>query len=140
MAAIASTARYKEGDLEAEADYYRIHFGSTVPPELLEQVIGSLRTTFSEEGIVLARAIEQRLYEETWVRDDYDLMPALERLHIPTLVIHGDNDLVPVDVARDIASAIPDARLIVLRECGHFSFLEHPARVRACVTEFMSSP
>jgi pimeloyl-ACP methyl ester carboxylesterase len=46
--------------------------------------------------------------------------PALTRLTIPTLVIHGDADpLVPVDGGRDTAQAIPGARLIVVPGLGH---------------------
>jgi pimeloyl-ACP methyl ester carboxylesterase len=42
-------------------------------------------------------------------------------------------------VARRIASAVPTSHLLVIEDCGHFSFLEHPDRIRACITEFLSS-
>jgi pimeloyl-ACP methyl ester carboxylesterase len=50
-------------------------------------------------------------------------------LRIPTLVIHGERDLVPVDVARQIVSAISGSHLIVLNDCGHFAHLEQPDNV-----------
>ena len=56
----------------------------------------------------------------------YNLLPALTRLRIPTLILHGDYDFVPVACAAHIAEAIPGARLVVLRDCGHFSYLERP--------------
>jgi pimeloyl-ACP methyl ester carboxylesterase len=78
--------------------------------------------------------------DETWTRDDFDLLPQLAQLRIPTLIISGDNDLIPVEVARCIAAAIPASRLVVIEDCGHFSYLEEPDRVHDLVTEFIRRP
>jgi proline iminopeptidase len=130
MRAIASSARYQAGDLEAEIEYYRIHFSATVrQAERLEQVIGRLRTHFTEESVLTARAIEQRLYDDTWRSDRFDLIPRLQALDIPTLVLHGEDDFIPVALAARIAHAMPRGRLVVLERCGHFAFLESPEAV-----------
>jgi proline iminopeptidase len=130
MRAIASTDAYARGDLEAEAAYYRIHFRITVRrPDHLELLAARLRSNFTEQGVVLARAIEQRLYEETSELADWDLFPALRRLDVPTLVLHGEDDFVPVEFAARIAEAVPGARLSVLPGCGHFTYLEAPEAV-----------
>lgn len=130
LAALASTPRYQEGDLEADAEYYRIHFRSTLrPPDLLERVVERLRKGFTPEGIRRARAIEQRLYAETWCRPDYDRLPRLAEIRVPALVLHGDADFIPIECAAHIAEALPNARLVVLPGCGHFSYLECPDRV-----------
>jgi proline iminopeptidase len=130
MADIAAGARYAAGDLQAEADYYRVHFRGTVQrPDQLEQVIARLRRHFTEDGVLAARAVEQRLYEQTWLIAGYDLVARLHGLIAPTLVLHGEHDLVPVEMAARIADAIPGSRLEVLPECGHFAYLEHPELV-----------
>jgi proline iminopeptidase len=141
MRALASSARYQAGDLETEAEYYRIHFSVTLrQPEHLEQVIGRLRTHFTEESVLTARAIEQRLYDETWRSDGYDLIPKLHVLDIPTLVLHGEEDFVPIAIAARIAQAMPCGRLVVLEECGHFAYLESPdASCEHVATLFESS-
>ena len=127
MEALASSARYQAGNLEAEAEYYRIHFSVALRrPERLEQVLDRLRTHFTETSVLTARAIEQRLYDETWKSDGYDLVPKLQALDIPTLVLHGEDDLIPVALAARIAQAMPRGRLTVLEECGHFAYLETP--------------
>jgi proline iminopeptidase len=127
MRALASSPRYQAGNLEAEAEYYRIHFSVALRrPERLEQVIGRLRAHFDEASVLTARAIEQRLYDETWRSDGYDLIPRLQALDIPTVVVHGENDIVPVALAAHVAQAMPRARLAVLDECGHFAYLELP--------------
>ena len=134
---LAATAKYLAGDLETDAKYYRIHFRATVrKPELLERVVRSLRLSVTPEGIRKARAIMQRLYNETWLLSEYNLMPKLSHLMIPTLVVSGDYDFIPVVCAVHIARAIPEARLVVLKDCGHFSYLECPDQVRKEITDF----
>src|SRR5262249_45579385 len=93
LRAMAAGAPYKEGDPDAVAAYYRIHFNPALKkPEHLNTVISRLRASFTKERILKARAIEERLMIETWSSDRYDLLPALARLSIPTLVIYGDHD------------------------------------------------
>jgi proline iminopeptidase len=135
-----SDAKYQAGDPDTVAAYYRIHFRAALrQPKHLERVIERLRSSFTNEGILKARQIEVRLMNETWLSSDYNLLPKLERLRTPTLVIHGDDDLIPVECAAHIAQAIPGARFVLLRECGHFSFLERPEEVRNELGDFLHS-
>lgn len=131
--------RYLSGALDADADYHRVHFQPTVPPHLLEEVVGRLRRHFTPDTIVLAREITERLLDETWRVPGFDLRPALRRLDVPTLVLHGSDDFIPVGVAEEAADAIPEARLVVLEDCGHFSYLERPDEVHRMVAEFVRS-
>jgi len=93
-----------------------------------------------KEGIVKARAVEDRLMQDTWDLEGYDLLPRLQSLRIPTLVIAGDHDFIPVDIAAHIAGAIPKAQLVTLRNCGHFAYLESPDGVRNALQDFFSGP
>jgi proline iminopeptidase len=137
LTAMSSTAPYIDGDPDTVADYYRIHFRATLrKPEHLEQVIRSLRSSFTREGILQAWAIEDRLMNETWLSDNYDLFPVLKQLSIPTLIIHGEHDFVPVECAAHIAQSIPGARLKVVAECGHFTYLECPEQVHEAIDGF----
>jgi proline iminopeptidase len=140
LKALSATAAYKEGDPDAVAAYYRIHFRPALKrPEHLEQVIASLRASFTKEGILKARAIEDRLMSDTWSSPEYDLLPKFKSLRIPTLVIHGHCDVIPVSTAAHIAQAIPNARMVTLKDCGHFSYLECPAAVREHIDAFFHS-
>jgi proline iminopeptidase len=138
MAALRSDPRYRAGDVDADLEWYRLHFSSAVGErEQLERLIRRLRSAFTGDGILVARAIEDRLYEQTWDAEDYDLLPELHRLRVPSLVIHGDKDLVPVAVARGIADAIPGSRFVLLRDCGHFAYLERPDEVRRYIAALL---
>jgi proline iminopeptidase len=133
LAEVAETPAFREGDAHAEADYYRAHFRMTLRrPDLLEELVGRLRRHFTADGVLAARAVEERLYDETCRTDDFDLLPGLRGLGgVPTLVLTGEHDFIPVETAVRIADAVPGARLAVLPDCGHFTFLERPDDVRA---------
>jgi proline iminopeptidase len=88
-------------------------------------------------GILKARAVEDRLYADSWLLSGYDLLPKLPALKIPTLVIAGDKDFIPGEIARHVATAIPGAQLVTLGNCGHFSYLECPADVRKAFDDFL---
>lgn len=134
---LASDGGYLEGDPDTVAEYYRIHFGATLRrPGHLETLINSLRSSFTKEGILKAREIEKRLVNETWLSDEYNLLPRLRQLNIPTLIIHGEYDHIPVDCAIHVAQAIRTARFALLKDCGHFSYLECPEKVRKEIMDF----
>ncbi len=69
-------------------------------------------------------------------RPDSRLM--LEDIAVPTLVLVGEDDSVtPVSDAEVMASAIPNARLEVIRGAGHLSNLEQPQAFNAALLEFL---
>ena len=137
MQAIAATDSYRRGDLDAEAAYNRIHFRMTLRrPDLLEALMARLGANSTTDGVLLARAIERRLREETSLSAGWDLFPALRELDVPTLLLHGEHDFIPVELAARIAEAVPGARLAVLPGCGHFTYLEEPEQVFEEVARF----
>jgi proline-specific peptidase len=70
---------------------------------------------------------------ETW-----DLRHDLARIAAPTLVITGDSDFITgPECARDIGDGIPGARVVIVEDCGHFTFIEQPERFRDEVTRFL---
>jgi proline iminopeptidase len=137
---IVASAAYKDGDTEAVAARYRLHFKPALArPEDYERLMATMKAAFVRQGkggIVKARAVEDRLMRDTWQVDSYDLLPKLQTLSIPTLVIWGDHDFFPVEIAAHIARAIPNAQLLTLKDCGHFAYLECPGEVRNAFNDF----
>lgn len=61
-----------------------------------------------------------------------DRRQRLRGLRTPALVLHGTEDtLIPVESGRELARAIPGARLVELPGCGHLPHLERPREVLA---------
>jgi proline iminopeptidase len=140
MTELRSSSAFAAGDIATEAEYYRIHYGTTLRDvDLLDTVVGRLRAAFTPESVLTAREIEDRLYEDTWARPDYDLLPALAQVDAPALVLHGDDDFVPLDVVRRIVDALPRAQLVVVPDTGHFSYLEQTDRVITTITDFLAN-
>lgn len=137
---IIATSAYQAGDPDAVTARYRIHFKYALArQEDYEKLMVAMKAAFMRQGkagIVKARAVEDRLYKDTWDLPDYNLMPRLAALRIPTLVLWGDHDFIPKDAASHIADAIPGAQLVILQDCGHFSYLECPDEVRRVINEF----
>ena len=135
--AMAASTAYKEGDPDAVIAYYRIHFKpALVRSEDYEKIIARLQASFTREGILKARAIESRLMNDTWASPDYDLLPKIKNLRIPTLVITGDHEFIPAATSQHITQAIPNAQMVTLKDCGHFSYLERPVAVREQIDAF----
>jgi proline iminopeptidase len=140
MRAIQATPAYVEGDPDAVAARYRIHFKFALArPSDLVKIMIAMRASFTKEGVVKARAVEDRLMEETWSAAGYDLLPKLASVHVPTLVVYGDHDFIPVETAAHITRALPDARMVTLKKCGHFSYLECSGALRRAVDAFFRS-
>jgi proline iminopeptidase len=67
-----------------------------------------------------------------------DLRPALKKLQIPALVIAGRHDCVtPLAMSEEIAREIPDARLEVFENSGHFAHVEEPERFCEVLRRFL---
>ena len=58
-------------------------------------------------------------------------------IEAPTLVIHGTEDLIPLDASREWAMAIPKARLLSIPGVGHFPHLEAPEVFFPAVNRFL---
>jgi pimeloyl-ACP methyl ester carboxylesterase len=141
--AILASVAYKEGDPEAVTARYRIHFKPALKqPEHYERLMAAMKTAFISQGkagIVKARAVEDRLMRDTWEVPGYDLMPKLGALTMPALVIYGDHDFIPVDISEHITRALPKARMVTLKDCGHFAYLECADGVRRALAEFFAA-
>lgn len=137
---ILSSAAYQAGDPETVSARYRIHFRPAfASTSAYEKLMAAMRAAFisqGSQGILMARAVEELLHRDTWQNPAYDLIPKLSGLRVPTLVIAGDHDFIPLAVAQHIAGGLPNAKLVTIKDCGHFGFIECPGEVRKAVGEF----
>ena len=69
-----------------------------------------------------------------------DLAPYLIQIKTPTLVIWGENDkITPLGEGKIIAETIPGAKLIIIKNAGHFAFLEKLEKFIRLVKEYAAS-
>jgi pimeloyl-ACP methyl ester carboxylesterase len=61
------------------------------------------------------------------------------RIKQPTLLVWGENDLeIPLKHGEHLRDAMPDARLVVFRHCGHLPQEEYPREFTKIVTDFLA--
>jgi proline iminopeptidase len=79
-----------------------------------------------------------RTQQEVWESlGDYDLRPGLPRLRdVPSLVLHGEDDPIPLDAARTTAELI-GAEFHPVPRCGHVPYVEAFDEFRAVVGGFL---
>jgi pimeloyl-ACP methyl ester carboxylesterase len=54
-----------------------------------------------------------------------DSTPLLSSFHFPVVIVHGDSDsLIPIDRAREVKQALPQAHLVEIQGAGHMPMME----------------
>ncbi|MBA2291715.1 MAG: alpha/beta fold hydrolase [Gemmatimonadales bacterium] len=79
----------------------------------------------SRAGDLTPFRVTGRTQQQVWesMGDDFDLRPALRALKVDAIVVHGDDDPIPVSTAAATADAL-GAPLVVLEDCGHVPYVE----------------
>jgi pimeloyl-ACP methyl ester carboxylesterase len=68
-----------------------------------------------------------------------DATDVLATIAVPTLVVTGaEDELFDPEVGRELASAIPGARFLLVEEAGHLSSLERPEVVNEALLDFLA--
>lgn len=69
-----------------------------------------------------------------------DLRPHLREIRVPTLVIVGRHDFITnVAMAQEMIKHIPNARLEIFEDSGHFALVEEPEKFYRVIKEFVVS-
>jgi proline iminopeptidase len=81
-----------------------------------------------------------RTQEEVWKSlGDYDLRPRLPAVAgVPSVVLHGMDDPIPIEAARETASLL-GAEFHALDRCGHCPHVERPEEFRRVLDGFLPS-
>ena len=68
---------------------------------------------------------------------DFDFRPTISNLKMPVLVIEGEKTNVPLDSTREWAKNPPNARLLLVPDAGHASFVDQPAALLREIETFL---
>jgi proline iminopeptidase len=69
-----------------------------------------------------------------------DLRPYLKNIPVPTLVIVGRHDFITnVGMAEEMVKYLPNARLEIFEDSGHFALVEEPDKFYRVIKEFVES-
>ena len=68
---------------------------------------------------------------------DFDLRPVVSKLNMPVLVIEGEKTNVPLDSTREWAKNPPNARLLLIPDAGHATFIDQPVALLREIETFL---
>jgi proline iminopeptidase len=78
-----------------------------------------------------------RVQQSIWQSlGDYDLSDALRQLRVPTLVVHGRQDPIPLQSSQDAARAL-GTTCVVIEDSGHVPYVEQPAQLFPILRDFL---
>lgn len=99
----------------------------TVPKEVFDWVMAELANNPRENYLEVARSI--------W---SWEAGEELRRINVPTLIMAGEKDTwIPTRFPRLLHSAIPNSRLVIVENTGHYLSLERPEVVNAEIIKFL---
>lgn len=101
---------------------------------------------YSIDPSVLAAGLSETRYNIDALRmglgasREWDVTAELDGIHAPTLVMCGRHDFIcPAGQSEVMAQRIPDARLAVFEQSGHFPWLEEPDEFWASLDSFLGA-
>jgi proline iminopeptidase len=78
-----------------------------------------------------------RVQQSIWQSlGDYDLAHSLESVHLPTLVVHGREDPIPLASSEAAARAL-GTTCVVIEASGHVPYVEQPAQLFTLLRNFL---
>jgi parallel beta-helix repeat protein len=66
-----------------------------------------------------------------------DVRPFLSRVRSPVLIVHGGSGAIPAEAMHAWADALPDARLMVISDAGHYLHVDRPDVFFPAALEFL---
>lgn len=121
---LADTPERREGRYKSAADVAENGIGS---------VVDTMTTKFTpdERLQAYARQSMERQPPAAYtaalraMAERRDSTPLLSTFNFPVVIVHGDADaLVPIDRAREVKEALPQAHLVEIRGAGHMPMME----------------
>jgi proline iminopeptidase len=96
------------------------------------------------QGLVLGYIPKMRpeacIFGYSQVLNGWSVMDRLGEIKVPTLVIAGSYDfLFPPEHQKQLATGIPNARLVLIERAGHNPDMERPAETLKAIRDFISS-
>jgi pimeloyl-ACP methyl ester carboxylesterase len=126
---IALTRQGRFAEQQAAAFPNSVHPSRAADPALREQA----RLAAEEVGP------DAFIRQQTAIMGRSDSRSLLADIRIPSLVLTSDTDLLVSNAfSREMAEAIPGARLVIVADCGHSSPAEQPAAVNAALDDLLA--
>jgi proline iminopeptidase len=131
--------RYDGPDVVAACrEYWSINTPPRLSKSLPASVVKSDLCTASPEAIRYGATMTNPATFSSL--GDWDWTADLAHVKVPTLIIHGEEDAIPMAMVSQWETAMPNAQLMKLPNTGHFPHAERPSIVFPAIEKFLREP
>lgn len=132
LAQFAASDAFNDSSAAALTAYFRLLFK---PMFADTSLVDSLTLKFPADYATRMKALRHLNMDPTLRR--YDLNEGLRDLRRQALIIAGDHDIVPLEAFEQIHRDLSGSRFVIIKNCGHFPFVEKPKEFDAAVESFL---
>ena len=125
--------KISNGDHSSETAYKRAWFlahAYVVDHQYLRQVANRLTQINSDVN---------RLVWQDMQRIEFDTKKQMKNFEKPVLILHGQDEIAPADLAKNAHEILPNSKLVIMNECGHYGWLDRPEVYITEVQKFLKS-
>jgi len=131
--AIRESQAFKQGDPKTVEKFYRIYFKNYfAKPELAD----TLSLTMSPQAAINNFKIYDLFYQYT-LKNSFDPYEGLKKLNKKSLIVAGDKDVIPYHYVERLHKNIPASELVLIKNCGHFSYIDQPDILFRTIEDFL---
>lgn len=127
---ILKSADFKSGDL----NYYTKLFKLSFKPSFY------YRSSLNKMQLILPPDFLSKRKVLFYMSKDlsgYDFYPDLKNITCKTLIIHGAYDGMPLELSKKIQGSIANSKLVVIKNAGHFPFIDRQKKYNYIVNHFI---
>lgn len=131
--ALMSSEAMKARDTSAVNALLRLSFRSLFADRALA---GQLRLSLDPRTVANMASVAMSLVTSMGT---FDFWPVAARIRVPTLILQGVEDAMPLQMLRDLNQTIPGSELVLIERAGHFPYIEQPGPTFGAIRRFLSS-
>ncbi len=125
--------KFAERDPKTMGNFFRLLFASSF---YHKSYIDSLTLHFPDDYSIKSKLINY-LYKDSSIMN-YDITDKLEKINCPVLIVSGDYDLMTQESNNILQKNIKNSKLVILKNCGHFPFVEDKNEYFILLENFLS--
>jgi proline iminopeptidase len=130
---ISNSQGFRDGNTCVMEQFYRLIFRQyCYIPEKADLLNLRMTPIASLSGARVSEIIREKVLDRP-----FNLNKGLKVLEVSTLILHGDADPIPLSTAQDIHENIPGSKYVLMKNCGHFPYVEDPAAYFKYINEFL---
>ena len=126
---IVSLKKFKEKDPKTMAKFYKLLFKPSFYNRKYSDSLNIILPPDNEKKNKLLSLVP--LFK-------YDITKQLDTIKCPTIIITGDYDIMPLEANKEIQREIKDSKLVTLKNCGHFPFVEDKREYFKIIENFLA--